>query len=162
MRSITSKFTLFLIIFTLLTYNLIAGDNQEDLKATIESINAKLNKAMLEGDFETMLAYHIDDVVCMPNYTEMIKGKKALKKYMEEDRKSGIKFSSFSSTIMDIWSCGDLVYEMGTYGMSIIIPDMSRPFADKGKYFTVWQKQSDGSYKVKFTIWNTDEYPLTK
>jgi ketosteroid isomerase-like protein len=30
---------------------------------------------------------------------------------------------------------------------------------DNGKYMTVWEKQSDGSWKVKAETWNSDNNP---
>jgi len=39
------------------------------------------------------------------------------------------------------------------------IPQMSEPMHDVGKYVTVWQKQIDGSLKIKVETWNTDANP---
>jgi len=146
-------------MITLLANNLIADDNPEDLKTAIESIGVKLGRAFIAEDYETMLLYFTDDVIWMPNFHEMITGKKAMKKELEEAREPNVKIHSINSTIIDIWSCGDLIYEMGTYSLIATTPNMSRPVADIGKYFHVWQKQYDGSYKIKFAISNTDIKP---
>jgi ketosteroid isomerase-like protein len=135
---------------------LVAEDASKELWTTIESLSTELDRLMIEGDFKTMLSYYTDDVICMPNYSPMLKGKKALKRHLAKTQNDGVEFRSFSSTTVDLWSCGDLVYETGTYGLSISHPDLNRPFADHGKFLTIWEKQSDGSYKVKYSIWNTD------
>jgi hypothetical protein len=36
------------------------------------------------------------------------------------------------------------------------MPGMDKPMDDHGKYLTVWEKQKDGSLKVKIEIWNSD------
>jgi ketosteroid isomerase-like protein len=36
------------------------------------------------------------------------------------------------------------------------IPGMPNDFEDQGKYLTIWEKQSDGSLKIKVEMWNTD------
>jgi hypothetical protein len=64
---------------------------------------------------------------------------------------------SANFTTVDLWMCGDLIYEVGKYGMSTIIPGLSHPYADHGKYLSIWEKQDDGSLKVKMLIWNTDQ-----
>ena len=99
--------------------------------------------------------YYADDAIVMPNNYRMLEGKEALREHMLETQKQ-VDFHSFNNTILDIWSCGDLVYEMGTYGLSVSVPGLDVPVADTGKYFTIWQKQDDGSYKTTFSIWNTD------
>ncbi len=156
MRGIISRLTLVLVCLIFLTGTIIAAESKEELKIKIESINDMVNKAQIEQDFETILKYYTDDVICMPNFNEMFQGIEAMREDLEKIRDSGFKFHSFNTTILDVWSCGDLVYEMGTYGWSGSTPEMPRPIAENGKYFAIWEKQSDGSYKVNFTIWNTD------
>jgi ketosteroid isomerase-like protein len=51
---------------------------------------------------------------------------------------------------------GDLAYEQGTYTNTITPPGASAAVIDKGKYITVWKKQSDGSWKAARDIWNSD------
>jgi ketosteroid isomerase-like protein len=31
---------------------------------------------------------------------------------------------------------------------------------DTGKYLTLWEKQADGSLKIKVETWNTDKNPM--
>ncbi|MFQ6084287.1 MAG: YybH family protein [Candidatus Aminicenantia bacterium] len=160
MRSLISKFSLILLVFTILSSQLFSGDDLKEMKKTIEGISDKLVRAIIDGDVETIFSYYTDDAVSMPNYGEMVKGKEALKKHDEEMRKTGFKIHSMNFTILDLWACGDLVYEIGKYGISLTLPGMSQPVADNGKYLTIWQKQSDGSLKIKIEIWNTDTNPL--
>jgi ketosteroid isomerase-like protein len=51
------------------------------------------------------------------------------------------------------------VYEIGKYGISLTLPGTQHPLADNGKYMTIWEKQPDGSLKIKLDIWNTDMNP---
>ncbi len=53
---------------------------------------------------------------------------------------------------------GDLGYTSGTYVWTF--KDASgKPVSDKGKYLTVWKRQTDGSWKVLFDMFNTDLSP---
>jgi len=50
---------------------------------------------------------------------------------------------------------GDLAYSTGHYEMSFRGPD-GKTINDHGKYVTVWQKQSDGKWKVLVDAFNSD------
>ena len=53
---------------------------------------------------------------------------------------------------------GDLGYTSGTYKFTFKDPS-GKPATDNGKYLTVWKKQTDGSWKVLFDMFNTDLPP---
>jgi ketosteroid isomerase-like protein len=53
----------------------------------------------------------------------------------------------------DVSANGDLGYTAGTYDMTM------GSAAEKGKYVTVWKKQSDGQWKVTDDIFNADAAP---
>lgn len=48
---------------------------------------------------------------------------------------------------------GDLAYAIGTYAFA-------NPPIDKGKFFDVWTKQADGSWKAVVSTFNSD-LPVT-
>src|SRR4030065_1806813 len=124
------------------------------LKAEIDSINNLLDKAMLSGNFEAMLPYYAEDIIVSPGLNPTARGKSAVKEGYEKNRKDGVKYHSFSGTIEDMWESGDKIYERGTYGMSCSYKDHPKPIAYYGSYFTIWQRESDGSLKIKYVIWN--------
>jgi uncharacterized protein (TIGR02246 family) len=51
---------------------------------------------------------------------------------------------------------GDMVYLQGTYTMSMTAPKTKKPMTDKGKYLTIFTKQSDGSWKAIADTFNSD------
>jgi ketosteroid isomerase-like protein len=53
---------------------------------------------------------------------------------------------------------GDIGYTSGTYKFTFKDPS-GKPAIDNGKYLTVWKKQTDGSWKVLFDMFNTDMPP---
>jgi ketosteroid isomerase-like protein len=124
------------------------------LKAEIDSINNILDKAMLRDNFEAMLPYYAEDIIISPGLNPTAKGKTAIKESYEKNRKDGVKYHSFSGTTEEIWECGDRVYERGTFGMSFSYKDHPKPIGYYGSYFTIWQREEDGSLKIKYVIWN--------
>lgn len=72
-----------------------------------------------------------------------------------------MKFHSFTTKITDVYSSGDLAYEIGTFEATFTMPNMTNEIKDHGKYLTIWQKQSDGSWKDKVDTWNSDVNPMS-
>lgn len=44
---------------------------------------------------------------------------------------------------------------------AISMPNMDKPMEDHGKYLTIWEKQKDGSLKMKVETWNSDVDPMS-
>jgi len=124
------------------------------LKAELDSINNILDKAMLSGNFEAMLPYYAEDIIVSPGLNPTVKGKAAVKEGYEKNRKDAVKYHSFSGTTEEIWECEDRIYERGTFGMSFSYKDHPKPIGYYGSYFTIWQRDKDGSLKIKYVIWN--------
>jgi len=155
---------LFVSVFLFTSCDKIKTDDEAKQKQTavtgntlqekIENINSILNKAMLSGDYETMLQYYADDIIVSPGLHPTVKGKAAIKQSYEENRKMKVKYHSFDGTIEEIWESDDKVYERGTFGTSLSYKDHPKPLAYYGSYFTIWQKEKDESLKIKYVIWN--------
>jgi ketosteroid isomerase-like protein len=134
--------------------------SQADLKAKIEKLNKEMGQAMIEGNYEKSLAMYAPDGISMPSYAKMAEGIEAIKKSQMEMMKSGMKVTSFETTTLKVSSCESMVTEIGTYKMSFTMAGMEAPMSDMGKYVTIWEKQKDGSLKIKVEIWNTDMNPM--
>jgi ketosteroid isomerase-like protein len=160
MQCSLSRITLTIICVIFFCNQTLFAQEWNDLHHIFDSIGDKINRAAVEGDFETVLSFYAEDIVLMPGFKPTLNGKKAVKQEMEKDREKGLKFHSISGTITEIWSCGDLVYDRGTFGLSVSTKASSRPYAYYGSYFQIWQKQPDGSYKIKLNIWNLDFNPF--
>jgi len=123
------------------------------VKQQVEEANAGYWGAMMAGDYDKIRSYCTDDVVLMPHQNEKM-GIDGMIKQQEEGKKMGIKASN-TPTILNVWSCGDMVYEVGTYVMEGTMAGMPEPKIDKGSYMCAWEKGEDGSLKRKYFIWNS-------
>jgi len=133
-----------------------ADDDKDALIAELDAIGQRMERAMVEGDFETTLSYYADDAVLLPNWGQKVVGKEAIRDKMESDREGGLSFESFTGKTEDAWECGGNVYAVGTYALSLTVPGMERPIADKGKFMSVWRRSSDGTLAITYDMWNTD------
>ena len=132
-----------------------------EYKAKIEKINKEMTQYMLEGNSEKSMSLYTADAISMPSYEPMHEGIAAIRKANEEMMKSGMKITSFEPVTLKVLVNGNMITEIGTYKISMSIPGMENPMQDHGKYLTIWEKQKDGSLKVKIETWNTDVDPMS-
>ncbi len=130
-----------------------------EMKSKLQKMNADYEKDMMEGKTDKMMAMYADDAISMPSYEKMKKGKGDIKIGMENGAKSGTKITNFKLNTMNVFGSGDLVVEIGTYDITMNMKGMNEPVKDNGKYMTVYEKQKDGSLKVKAETWNSDQNP---
>jgi ketosteroid isomerase-like protein len=128
------------------------------VRKTIEAMTEKTEKEMVAGVWDTTMATYTDDAVSMPNFEPMSKGKAAIKEQYRRMMGMGLKFTKVDFTTTDVQVSGEYAYELGTYTMTFEMPPMGQ-MSDEGKYVTVYQRGSDGSWKIKVETWNTNKQP---
>lgn len=135
------------------------AQSDADVKQKIEKMNKEMAEAVIAGNHEKNLQYYTDDVVSLPSYEKMMQGKDAIKRAMDEMSKSEWKVKDFNFETVSVETNGNLVTEIGKYRMEMTKEGMEQAMKDEGKYLTIWEKQKDGSLKIKTEIWNTDKNP---
>lgn len=144
---------LFAVLFSAST---VYAQSSTDYKAKIEALNREMAKNMVAGNPEKSLSLYTEDAISLPSNQPMQDGLAAIKKSNEEMSKTGVKCNSFEPTTLKVIADGNLITEVGTYKISMSMPGMDKPMDDHGKYVTVWEKQKDGSLKIKIETWNSD------
>jgi ketosteroid isomerase-like protein len=150
--------SMFLVI--LFVASVAFSQTPAEYKAKIEKMNKEMVKNMVEGNVEKSLAIYTEDAISLPSYEPIHDGIAAIRKANEEMVKSGWKCTAFEPTILKVLPNGNLITEIGTYKITMTMPGMDKPMNDHGKYLTVWEKQKDGSLKVKIETWNSDVDPM--
>ena len=152
-----------LIITVLMLVFFTAGgafaQTEDNYKAQIEKRNKEMVEYMLKGDTEKNLKLYTDDAISMPSYEPMHQGIAEIRKASQAMVESGWKFESFEPTTVKVIPMGDLITEIGTYKVSMTMGATKTPMKDQGKYLTIWEKQDDGSLKIKVETWNSDINP---
>jgi ketosteroid isomerase-like protein len=138
---------------------LFAQNDIAEAKKYIQEMNDKLTSAMIRGEYEAMTDYYADDVISLPSYQPMIKGKNKVIEKTKKEIESGFKVTSAKFKITEVFGSGDHVYEIGEYDMTMVMPEMPQPVSDNGKYLTVWEKEGDGKWKAVAEIWNSNNNP---
>ena len=152
---------LFLILFSFLfVASLLYAQDNAELQKKVQSMNNDMAKLMLSGDEDAMWSYYSEDIISMPSYQPMMKGMEACKESSDKMKESGMEITVFETVNTDLMVSGDLVVDIGTYNITMTVPEMGgQPWSDNGKYMTIWEMQDDGSLLVVAETWNTDNNP---
>ena len=110
-------------------------------------MEAAFEQATLERGLDGFMSFFAEDgVVLMPNIGP-VKGRAAIRKTKEV----GFSRPGFSlrwkPEYADIAASGDLGYTYGPYTLTFTGAD-GKKVTRTGRYFTIWKKQQDGSWKV--------------
>ena len=133
--------------------------------ATLGQISGNETDAILATDAAWLKVYQMKDLaksvafcdeqgsMLAPNAPIAV-GKDAIAKLIAEDfAHDNIEWQANK---VGVSRSGDLGYTSGTTGMTF--KDASgKTVVYKGKYLTVWKKQADGSWKVLYDMFNSDE-----
>jgi uncharacterized protein (TIGR02246 family) len=110
--------------------------------------------AVNAGDANTWAACFTDDAVQMPPHFGANAGKAAIQGWS-----SGFlsQFACrFSLSVEEVRAPGDWAFERGRYKITLTPRAGGGSLDDIGKYITIYQRQSDGSWKIARDIWNSD------
>lgn len=150
-----------ILFVALLTTSIAYSQSSTDYKSKIDAINKQNAANMIAGTSEKSLAFYTDDAISLPSYEPIHDGIAAIRKANEDMAKSGWKCLAFETTTLKVLPNGNQLTEIGTYKVSFSMTGMDKPMDDHGKYLTIWEKQKDGSLKIKVETWNSDVDPMT-
>jgi ketosteroid isomerase-like protein len=152
--------TTVLLIMTSITASVAFSQNEMELKAKVEKVNKAYADALLNSSTEKFAALFTDDAIELPSYEGMHEGIAAIRNANGSNFKAGWKATEFDITLHKIIPSDKLITEIGTYKITWTMPGMQKPTVDKGKFVTIFEKQKDGSLKIKVQIWNSDINPM--
>src|SRR5437868_6423751 len=136
----------------------LAGAPAPDAAAVrrdIQAMGSRRADAVLRGDTATLAGFYGDSAMAMFTGAPAAHGHDAIVKLF-----GGLiaaKLSAIKLETRDVIVAGDYAIETGAYDMTAAPTKVgAKPVHDIGKYVVVWQKRSDGSYKILRDIGNTD------
>lgn len=160
MKKVWFKSGAMLFVAMLMT-SMAYSQTSSDYKTKIENLNKEMARNMLAGNNEKNLSLYTKDAISMPAGEPMEQGLDAIKKASEDMKMKGVKYNSFVPVTLKVLVNGNEITEVGTYKVSLTMTGMDKPIDDHGKYLTVWEKQPDGSLKIKIETWNSDQPPMS-
>jgi uncharacterized protein (TIGR02246 family) len=129
---------------------------EADVEA-IKDLNEKWGVVYRAGDADALGSYYTDDVIIMSPNSPLLRGKDAAlaehKSFLDQYTVEGQAPSA------DVRVSGNLAVARGTYTWTNIHKADGSSVTDIGKWLAVFQRQSDGSWKYSWDIWNSDTEP---
>ncbi|MGD2095849.1 MAG: nuclear transport factor 2 family protein, partial [Phycisphaerales bacterium] len=111
------------------------------------------------GNVGILLSYFTDDAIVLPDQLEAAIGQDALRRHYLQQMEQQVKIRSLKDIESQIWICGDYVFEVGNFVVSITSPELRFMLSDWQKNLAVYKKQPDGSLKMKLTASNPTQIP---
>ncbi len=123
------------------------------VRAAIEAQNAKYVVAYNGRDAAGVAMLHTETATAMPPNRGMMKGREAIRKMTEMDFEIGV--TNLTLTTVEVNGLGNTAYEIGTYTADVQ-PEGQQLIQDTGKYLSVWKRQTDNTWLIQVSIWNSN------
>lgn len=128
-----------------------AGEFSRTDRSAIESASESWVAAAQAGNWDEVANLYTDDAVLMPPNAETAEGRTAVRDHLA----SFPPLQSINFDRVHIDGSGDLAYVHGRYTMTFAVPD-GETMEDRGKYIEIWERQSDGQWRITRDIFNSD------
>lgn len=153
MRKTAARIVLALsVLLTLLPCASAQTTVKEDLDKVMD-LEAEFMKATAERGSAGYISYYAENAVELPDGAPMIEGKEAIRKAMGFlDEGNVLTWQPLKAAMAP---SRDLAYTFGTYEYRGKDKD-GKPIIAHGKYVTIWERQSDGSWKVAVDMGNSN------
>src|SRR5678816_260891 len=123
--------------------------NVEKEKETLKSLDSEWAAAI--SDLDKFMSYYASDAAFYPAGMPLATGTGPIREVLTKMNSAPGFSLKFVATRAEVAASGDVGYTSGTYEAT------ASGSTEKGKYLTVWKKQSDGAWKVKEDIFNADD-----
>ena len=126
----------------------------DDVRAAIDAANAKMVADYAAGNTKAIAAAYTDDALMLPPDATRVTGHSAIEARWQNWIDAGMKNLTLKSTAVD--SSGNLAYEVGEFTFQVQNPSTNagNPWAASGNYLVVWQRGTDGVWRLKVHTWN--------
>ena len=124
------------------------------VRASIEAANSRFLASFKRGDKAGLVANYADDALLMMPNEPQWRGRDGIDQGFTAFL-SQMSLKDGGAMTGDVMVAGDLAVETGTFAWTFAAKDGSE-IKDKGKYVTIWKRQTDGAWKIVRDINNTD------
>lgn len=111
--------------------------------------------ALKRGNPDKVAEQFTEPAILMEAGREDISGRDAIRKHLAELFATS-RIVEISVTPGEMRICGDHIYQFGTYHQSIQTQDKP-PIGQNGRYFSMWDRQEDGSWKIARVMFSSTE-----
>ena len=136
----------------------IAGGSRKATSEELETIKEKdkaFHQCFIEKDLKSAIDYYADDGMLLPLGKPVLRGKEAIGGYILTNGDSG-KLIDSHQKIVDVGGNDEFIYLINQFRWEFIDSATQQTNSIPGKGVHVWQKQSNGEWKIFLDLYNVD------
>ena len=119
-----------------------------EARQAIEKLLADFRDAYNRGDAAALAAQYTEDCAVLAPNQPPVRGRQAIETFFKGMIEEIGGKASFE--FVEVAEAGDLAYEWATYSLE------GGKESDAGKAVEIFNRQADGSWKIRLTIFNSD------
>jgi ketosteroid isomerase-like protein len=133
-------------------------EEQRDIHSAeqrLRDLDAEWAKAAAAKDVEHTIGYYSNDAIVLPPNATTAATNEAVRNVWKDMLASPGLAITWKPTRVQLAKSGDMGWVSGTYDLTLNDAN-GKPINDRGKYLEVWEKQTDGNWKCRADMWNSD------
>ena len=135
------------------------ANNMRPLERILRDLDAQWSKAAAAKDLEQTVAYYSEDAIVLPPNAASAATREAVRNIWKDMLASPGLVINWKPSRVEFAKSGEIAWVSGTYELTMNDAG-GKPVNDRGKYLEVWAKQSDGNWKCRADMWNSDLAPF--
>jgi uncharacterized protein (TIGR02246 family) len=146
----------FCVLFAALVLSSLTCMPQVDEMVPLRAAIEKYRQALSTGDAQTVAELWAWDAIFMPQDGEIVQGKERVAELWTKNIQAG--FRTKEPVTLELERSGDMACEFATQLWTMKRGGVPQEWK-ASKFVHVWNKQSDGSWKLHLDIWNASPSP---
>lgn len=123
---------------------------------SIRAVNARFERAVLEGDSVAVADLYTDDGVLLAPGAPRVEGRAGIRTAFGS-MIAGMREFDLETDRVEVTDSGETAWEIGSYALVLETPD-GGTIRDEGKYLVVWERV-DGTWRLAADMFNSDFPP---
>jgi ketosteroid isomerase-like protein len=152
------------LVFTLLVLSLISAvgcnrkPNLDEARTAIRTADAEWSRAAVANDVDGFMTFVSSKGSMLPPNQPAITGTSAIREWVSAMMSSPGFSISWRSATVEVAESGEMGYTTGSYDLRMQGPD-GATISERGKYVTIWEKESDDRWRAVVDTFNSDVPP---
>jgi ketosteroid isomerase-like protein len=131
------------------------SSSNQPVEQVLRDLDADWAKAAAAKDVEQTIGYYSADAIVLPPNATGAATKDAVRNIWKDMLATPGLVITWRAAKVQLAKSGDMAWVSGAYELTM--NDASgKPINDRGKYLEVWEKQTDGNWKCRADMWNSD------
>ena len=148
------------VLATLLATSGGCDSGNEDATDAVQEAFDIYTQTVLAGDADGWIEIWTDEPVAFWPDQPAVSGKAAMVAALEHEF-GVLDYTEFDIEVLEVVTAGDWAYARGTFTAAVTSKETGEEGGYDGKFLTIFQKQSGGSWKIHRDIYNSNMPPAS-